>query len=374
MVRTFFQNIQKKLKENLSKLVLPLLIVLFVAVYLFNLIIYLIKPGEAGVLWKMFGGGTQIDYVYPEGIQIIFPWDKMYLYNIRIQQTAHEFDVLTKDGLSIHLSISIRYYPERRLLGVLHQKVGPDYVNTVVIPEIESVLRVLIGRMRAEEVYTTERAIIEQSVNSAVEQIAQRYINVDNVIIKRVIFPSFIVDAIEKKMEQQQIAQAYEFKLERERKEMERKEIEAKGIKIYHEIVGASLSDPLLRWRAIQATVDLASSANAKVVVIGSGASGLPIIGNIPLEPTFANASSIKVNLEQTPGEVHAAPVEAVKTEKPAETTKTGKPAEAVKNEIPAEADTREKPAEAGKSELPATPEKSDRSNAEKPENANAEK
>ncbi|MBD3305506.1 prohibitin family protein [candidate division KSB3 bacterium] len=290
-----WQTVKENVKEQWITILIPFLIFLFLIVYLSKNIFITILPGEAGVLWSRFFGGTQVDYVYPEGLHYIFPWDKMYVYNVRVQQTPHEFDVLTVNGMKIHLAISIRYQPEYKLLGLLHQRVGPDYVEKVVVPEIEAVLRVLIGRMRAEEVYSTERSIIEKAVNQAVEQIAQRYINVDDVIIKRMDFPPFIAAAIENKVEQKQIADAHLFRIEREKREAERKRIEAEGFRRYNEILTASLSDQILLWRSIQATLELAQSPNAKVIVIGGGERGLPIIGNIPMDAmqTFANVSSL---------------------------------------------------------------------------------
>ncbi len=284
----FYQRLKKPFRTQGTFVLVMSLILLFLTVYLANRIFIPIHPGEAGVLWSRFFGGTITDYVYPEGIQYIFPWDEMHIYNVRVQQTAHEFDVLTINGLNIHLSISIRYFPEYKLLGVMHQKVGPDYVETVVIPEIESVLRVLIGRLSAEEVYTTDKSIIEKSVNQAVEQIAQRYINVDNVIIKRMEFPAFVAKAIENKIEQKQIAAAHLFKVEREKHEAERKRIEAEGFKRYHELLLSSLTDKILRWRDIQATIELSKSNNSKVVIIGSAKDHFQLFGNIPLEPTPA--------------------------------------------------------------------------------------
>jgi regulator of protease activity HflC (stomatin/prohibitin superfamily) len=298
-MKEFYRKFEYWFKERTTSVLIPTLLLLFLVVYLSQKIFITILPGEAGVFWSRFFGGTRVDYVYGEGMHYIFPWDKMYIYNVRVQQVAHDFDVLTKTGLKIHLYLSIRYFPELKLLGVLHQKVGPNYVETVVIPEIESVLRVLIGRMDAEEVYTTEKAIIEKAVNQAVEQIAQRFVNVDNVIIKRMEFPAFIAKAIEAKMEQQQIAQAYKFKIERENLEAERKRIEAGGFKKYNEIIASSLAErgeQLLRWRGIQATLELAKSNNSKVVVIGSGKDQFQLFGNIPLEPpsdvSFPNTTS----------------------------------------------------------------------------------
>jgi len=208
----------------------------------------------------------------------------MYIYNVRIQQTAHEFDVLTKNGLKVTLNISIRYYPEYLLLGVLHKYVGPYYVQTVVIPEIESVLRVLIGKMGAEEVYTTEQAIIEKSLNEAVEQVHQRFIVVDDVIIKKLKLPEVVENAIKSKIEQMHLARAHIFKIEKQEREKTRKRIEGEGMRDYNNIVNSSLTTEVLQWMSIQATLELAKSKNSKVVVVGGGKQGLPIFGNLVLD------------------------------------------------------------------------------------------
>ncbi|MDM8540378.1 prohibitin family protein [Desulfococcaceae bacterium HSG9] len=171
-------------------------------------------PGEAGVLYRTFFGGTVTTRVYPEGIQFILPWDKMYVYNARIQEVPHDFYVLTENGFKVHLDLSIRYRPEYKLIGVLHQQVGEDYVNVVVVPEIENVLRVLIGRLNTEEVYTTEQSLIEKAISGAIEQVAQRYVKVDNVIIKKMQLPKSVEESIRKKIEQKHVADAYFMKRE----------------------------------------------------------------------------------------------------------------------------------------------------------------
>ncbi len=329
-----YQKFKALLKKRIPSILIPLLISVFAFVWLSRQIIFNIFPGEAGVRWKRFEGGTDIDRIYAEGIHFIYPWDKMYIYNVRVQQTAHEFDVLTVNGMNIHLSISVRYYPQYDLLGLLHQKVGPNYVEIVVIPEIEAVLRVLIGRLRADEVYSTERAILEKSLNQAVEQIAQRFINVDDVIIKRIEFPAYVKQAIENKMEELQRAEAHQFRIEREEREAERRRIEAEGLKKYREIeaegfkkynetLASSLSDGILLWRSIQATLALARSANAKVVVIGSGEHGLPIFGNIPMEQ-FQNLSSVAPLNFQDPADINTEPEYPVTNENVSDITIEG--------------------------------------------------
>ncbi|QTA87803.1 prohibitin family protein [Desulfonema magnum] len=279
-MREFYKKLKAKLRKVSVSLAVPFLIALFVAAYFLQNIVIIIPAGHGGVFWSLFFGGTQVDHVYAEGVHFIYPWDKMYDYNVRVQEVFHEFDVLTKNGLKVHLFISIRYQPQYKLLGLLHKKVGPDYVNVVVIPEIENVLRVLIGKLDAEEVYRTEQAIIEKSISEAVEQIAQRYVNVDDVIIKKMQLPASVEQSIREKIQQKHIADSYKFRLEREEQEKERKRIEAEGLKIFNK----SLSPQVLHWMGIDATLKLAESENAKTVVIGGGKQGgLPIIGGIPI-------------------------------------------------------------------------------------------
>jgi len=285
-MRRIYSKFKNKVKGNWPHFLVFVLIILFLIVYLAKNVFITVEAGEAAVLWLRFFGGTVTDKVYGEGIHIIYPWDKMPVYNVRVQQTAHEFDVLTKNGLRIHLSMSIRYHPQYALLGVLHQRVGPDYVNKVVLPEIEQVLRVIVGRLEADQVYTTKARTspIEKAVAEGIEEVGRRFVNIDDVIIKEVKLPTRVEEAIHYKLEQKHLAKAYDFILLKEEKEAKRKKIEAGGIKVYNETVNLSLTEPILKWKGIQATLQLSRSANAKVVVIGAGRDGLPIIGNIPME------------------------------------------------------------------------------------------
>ena len=94
--------------------------------------------------------------------------------------------------------------------------------------------------------------------------------------------PPLVVTAINRKTEQYYISEEYKFRVERERRESERKKIEAEGIREFQQIVSQGISDSYLRWRGIEATLQLSQSTNSKVVIIGSGKDGLPIIlGNV---------------------------------------------------------------------------------------------
>ncbi|MBT8339572.1 MAG: prohibitin family protein [Desulfatitalea sp.] len=265
-------------KNNLPFFLLFLLIFLFLVIYLWHHIFISIQSGEGGVLYRRFSGGTVTDKVYVEGFHIIAPWDVMTIYTVRYQVYPHKMYALTRKGLKIQLSLTIRYKPEYNLLGVLHKTVGPDYLQKVVVPEVEAVLRTLIGNFEAEEVYSTKRAIVQKVVNESLNQVSQRFVKVDDVMITEVELPAYIQQAIEMKLEQKQLAEAYEFKLQREHKEAQRKRIEAQGIHDYNKTVEASLSDQILTWKGVTATLELSKSENAKVIVIGGGEKGLPII------------------------------------------------------------------------------------------------
>ena len=291
------EALSQKIKKYLPATITLVLIFLILFLLLFNRIVIVIRSGEGGVLYRTLLEGTVTTKVYDEGFWLIFPWDKMYIYNARVQEYSHEFDALTKNGLKVHLNLSVRYRPEYKLLGILHKEVGEGYVHIVVLPEIESVLRVLIGGLDAEEIYTTKQSLLEKAINGAIEQIAQRYVQVDDVIIKKLQLPDSVAESIRKKIEQKHVADAYVFRLRKEESEKERKRIEAEGLERFSK----ALSPQVLQYMGIQATLELSKSNNTKVVIAGGGQDGgLPIIGSMPLAPFTETIYPTSQNTSET--------------------------------------------------------------------------
>ncbi len=289
-------NIRHWIRQKIPYLIILVLVTLLVAAYFWRFVFISIHSGEAGVLYKRLTVGTITDYVYPEGFYIVPPWDIMYIYNARIQTILHEFDVLTNLGLPIHLSLAVRFRPEYEMIGVLHQQVGPDYVNTIIIPEVESVLRKQIGHYKPEDIYINKENILTEIIITALDELGQKFVKINDVIIRAVILPTDVADAIEAKLVEEQREQTYYFILKRAKEEAKRKLIEAQGIRDYQAKIAETLDDKLLTWQGIQATLELAASPNSKVVVVGSGKEGLPIIlglGNDPpSNPIKAEISS----------------------------------------------------------------------------------
>ena len=240
-----------------------------------------IDAGEKGVIFRKFGGGVDTSKVFQQGFHVIAPWNTLTAYNVRIKEVPLKgIKVLTNNGLEIDMDLTLRYSLTPEKVAVLHDIVGQNYENSIVIPEIRSATREVIGKYSPEELYSAKREIIQKEITNKTEvALKTKYINLDAVRIRNVTLPPTIRTAIESKLRQEQESLEYDFRIQKETKEAERKRIEAEGIKEYQNIVSQSLSDRLLKWQGIEATKELANSENTKVIVVGSGGSdGLPLI------------------------------------------------------------------------------------------------
>lgn len=270
-----FVPFEKRLKGVAWSL---LFITLFLITYLFNLIFINIYPGQAGVLWKRFDNGVE-QKVYGGGLHIVNPFNKMYVYETRVQQREANFTVLTSSGLTFKIKASMRFHPVIDQLFVLHEEVGPDYIERVVIPEVRSVIRRVVGSHELEEVYATQGETLNQFIETGLKELKERHIVLNDLLIKEIILPDALVDAIQKKLVEEQKYEAYKFIIKREAKEAMRKKIEAEGIKRFQSIINDGLTPSYLKYQGIQATVALAQSDNAKMVIMGNK-DGLPLILN----------------------------------------------------------------------------------------------
>ncbi|MEM9051495.1 MAG: prohibitin family protein [Bacteroidota bacterium] len=267
------------MEPNQRKLVIVAGLTVFLLLVLWQTSTVTIQSGQAGVLYKQFGGGTVTDVTYPEGFHVLAPWNKMYIYDVRNQEEKENMTALSKNGLSIDMEMSIRFRPIEEEIGVIHKGIGLSYKDVVVMPEVRSSARKVIGRYDPEELYSSKRDFIQEEIyNDVKKRLEEKNIFLDAILIRGIELPANIKTAIEKKLKQEQESQEYEFRIEKEQKEAERKRIEAQGIKDFQDIVSEGISDKLLRWKGIEATLEMAKSPNSKVVVIGQGDDGLPII------------------------------------------------------------------------------------------------
>lgn len=254
---------------------------LFVFIALTNTTFLTIKSGEKGVLFKKFSGGLEKETVYDQGFHVVAPWNTMFIYDVRTNEAFEEMEVLSKNGLSIKVELSYRYLPDPKKIGYLHDQIGTNYDDRIIKPEIRSATREVIGQYFPEELYSTKREAIQQEIYDKTKaSIGEKYILLDAILIRTVTLPENLRNAIEKKLEEEQLSLQYTYKLDRERQEGERRVIEAQAKADANRILNASLTDKILRDKGIEATLMLAQSPNSKVVVVGGSGDGLPLILN----------------------------------------------------------------------------------------------
>lgn len=267
---------RRQLDRDRRKLAVWTLLAAFVLLYFWRSIFISIDSGQAGVRWNRFTG-TVPDRVYGEGMAMIFPWDKMYLYPVRLQSETDSLTMHTRDGLSISMIVTTRFYPNVRNLALLHRRIGPDYRDKIVFPEVVSSVRRTIGNRTPEEIYSENEFRLQREIfATAHAEIDSRFIVLDEVLIQKLTLPVKLQEAIRDKLSMEQAALAYTYRLNAERSEAARKQIEAQGIRDFEQVSGV----PILRWRGLSVTEELARSPNSKLIVVPTGSESLPIILN----------------------------------------------------------------------------------------------
>ena len=328
------------------------LVGLMILVFLAPISIVFIEPGHGGVLWRRFGGGTAFQPAIGEGYQLIWPWDRMTVYDLRIQTWEASLQALTSDGLDITLEMVVRFRLSPGNLAFLHESVGPEYVRRLVRPQVEAEVHEMVALYPIEQVLGPLRTQIQRAtmtaltdrvglnsmgpidpatgadvplatspsieqegppratvgglVNNAINRLNRPLLLLQDILISRIVMPPRVRAAIEAKLEQNQRAQEYQYRLQSEQQEAERRVIEADGIRRAQEIISRNLTPGYLTLRGIEATEALARSPNAKTIIIGGG-NGLPLILNTgeigsPGAGALNAATGIGLNPSPAPG------------------------------------------------------------------------
>lgn len=266
------------LQFNWLKIIVPVATIVFIIIFWTTMTVT-IPAGHGGVLFRLFGGGLQMNKTYGEGLHVKLPWNSMYIYETRQQEIAEGMNVLSSNGLEINVDFSAWYQPTISDLAKLHGEIGTEYVQRVMIPALRSAARSVVGRYTPEQIYSTKRDAIQVEIFDETKKILdEKHVQLNQVLIRSVTLPPTIKMAIESKLKQEQEALEYEFKLEKALQEAERQRIDAEGKAKANSILSASITDKILREKGIEATLKLAESPNTKIVIIGNSADGLPLI------------------------------------------------------------------------------------------------
>ncbi len=334
--------------RHLPSVVIYLMVATLVAVVLYPHMVITVPSGYIGVLWKRFGNGTVLDprLLKNEGFNFVSPWNQVFLYDLRLQSFTESFNAISSDGVNLNASVVVRFRLQRDAVPVLHQAIGPNYEHVLIQPGVGSLTREVIAGYTAEQVYSTARQEIQDKIRELAEnRLSEKMMEHEgeesyrvsmrdtiilyDILVTGIELPAAIVGAINRKTEQYYISEEYKFRVEREKRESERKKIEGEGIRDFQQAVSQGISDSYLRWRGIEATLQLSQSTNSKVVIIGSGKDGLPIIlgnvdssappagsaqpsGNDTADKQKATAPGPTVPLEKTPAAALTTPAEKI--------------------------------------------------------------
>jgi regulator of protease activity HflC (stomatin/prohibitin superfamily) len=307
---TFRQRLGNWLARAEFLLYLVLVLVLLAIGFLWQRMFVIIPSGSRGVMYRTLQGGTVTDRIWDEGLQIIPPWDKLIQYDVRLKQTTVTFKVLSDEGLSLGVQVVVRHRPHEELLGYLHRDIGSDYFETLIKPEVEAHIRRTFGGRPAHEIFASARDVLQEMgqfpligrSETGDKGVSPRpYLYVQELKLVAIELPKIVEDSILEKYHQEQLMLAYRYRLEREEKEADRKRTEAAGIRDFNLIAG-KVSPDMLRWRSIDATLELAKSTNSKLIILGGSEHGPLLSLNLadPLPPPAVK--------EPAPAEAPAAP------------------------------------------------------------------
>ena len=267
-----------------NKLLSLIIILLFGITILFSFassIFFVVESTERAVIFRKFSGGLDKKNIITPGFNYKMPWNDIYKFDITDNLVEETIDVLDKNGLNINVDVTMSFHPVYDSIGEIYETFKMDYLRRLVRPEFRSTVRQVMGRFTAEEIYSTKRSEVETQIQSEASLVLMKPGNnivMKSLLIRSISLPDQIKNAIESKLQQEQEALAYQFRLEKEKSEAERKRIAAEGEAKANRIINNSLTPNLLKMRGIEATSKLAESPNSKVIVVGSGKDGLPII------------------------------------------------------------------------------------------------
>ena len=236
----------------------------------------IVPTGSVGVVTRF---GKVTGTTLSEGLNVVVPWYEVQKLSVQTQELKEVSSTPSEEGLIFQLEVSLLYRLAPSQAATIYQTIGVSYPATLIEPTLRSTIRAVTSSHKASDLYSTARERVQEEMFARVsEAFTPRGIMVEKVLLRDLQLPPTLKSSIEAKQQSEQESQKMEFVLSRERQEAERKRIEARGIADFQSIVTQGISDKLLEWKGIEATLELAKSPNAKVVVVGNGRSGLPLI------------------------------------------------------------------------------------------------
>jgi len=276
-----------KISANVKGMVVGMIVAILV-LWLFFASIVIVDAGETGV-YSLFGKVK--DEELSSGFHLVIPLAKVTKMSIRTEEYtmsimtgegkrrgADSIAALTKEGLSVDLDITVLYHLDEAKASDVYKTVGLNYEEKVIRPGIRSAIREVIAQYEAKDIYSEKRQEAAQNILEELKtQLEPRGIVMEDVLLRNVVLPESLAQAIQEKLSAEQEAQKYDFLLQREKKEKERKIIEAEGQRDAQKIINQSLTSNYLYYLYIKELKD----REGTIYVPTNPSTGMPLFRDL---------------------------------------------------------------------------------------------
>jgi regulator of protease activity HflC (stomatin/prohibitin superfamily) len=236
----------------------------------------IVPAGHVGVV-DLFGSVSP--NTLKSGLNLVNPLARVAKLSVKTQEIKEVMDVPSREGLTMQLEASVLFHLDPEKAAEVYKTLGTDYVTILLQPQFRSVTRGVTAQFEARALYTSEREQLAREMAAELKKLVEpRGLVVESTPLRKLTLPQRLAAAIEEKLGAEQESQRMQFVLAREKQEAERRRIEAQGIADFQRTVSQGIDERLLRWKGIEATEKLAASQNTKIVIVGAGKDGLPVI------------------------------------------------------------------------------------------------
>jgi regulator of protease activity HflC (stomatin/prohibitin superfamily) len=207
----------------------------------------------------------------------------------------------SKEGLTIRSESSILYRIQPKSVPQILKETGMQFEEMLILPVFRSAASDVCSKYDAKDMHSAKRAEIEEEIKKRlVEVCGPKGFIIESVLLKSIVLPAGLSKSIEAKLEAEQDALRMQFVLDRQRQEAQRQiidaegakeiariqaegkrnaaiidaeararsnEIEAEGIKNANDLINASLSPNVLKFKQIEAFQRLSTSPNTKTII-----------------------------------------------------------------------------------------------------------
>jgi len=217
------------------------------------------------------------DRVLNEGLNVINPFKQVQILSARTQELFEHADVPSKEGLTVGLEVSVLYHLDPRWAPAVFRTLGDGYARSFILPQLRSVIRGATVNHEAKTLHFRTRGDRPADPRRADKMLSERGIVLEKVLLRKIGLPRWSRTPSTPSSLPSRTPNGMRFVLQKERQEAERKRVEATASADFQRTVSQGISEPLLKWKAIEVAHELSKSPNTKIIVLGDK-TGLPII------------------------------------------------------------------------------------------------